>query len=212
MNTFRSVIVSLGLLLASQTSAQIPTQIERAQDVTRGRIGEQRVQRQTEILRLEQIIDRLGDRLTRIERSVLFNPQFPAITITESTANLRFAQAQKEAGQARQTEGPESELANAKHELAVIQATGQLEVAKAAHEERLLLLELDVLRANRRLLVATQESEQLERLVARGYVSSEGLKMKQLDQQVAEKEVQLARLRLAAQQKLNTPPSDDASE
>ncbi|MFK8112026.1 MAG: hypothetical protein AB8B91_07475 [Rubripirellula sp.] len=208
------LLIALALVLqANQAPAQSPgrsSRIQAERAVTRSRIGDQRVQRQTEDLRLEEMIDRMGARLMRIERNMLSSSRFPSITISESEAGLVFARAQLKAQESHQEVGEDRELNLARLRLAVAQAEGQLEVAKAANAESLLLLELDVLQAERRLALATRETQQLERLVARGYANSDGLEMKLLDKSVAEKEVQLARLRLQTQKKLN--PEENRSE
>lgn len=205
------LLSSLTLLWANLGQAQLSGNLGNSgfeQDLTRARIGEQRVQRQTEVMRLEAILDRLDSRLTRIERSMLANSRLPSFTVAESEASLKFSQAQLSACEQADNQQGDRELQLAKYRLAVVQAQGQLKVTKAADAERLLLLELELLHAERKLVVAAQEMNQLERLVARGYASSEGLKVKQNDQDIAEKEVRLAKLRLDTHKNVGQPSSD----
>ena len=61
---------------------------------------------------------------------------------------------------------------------------------------------MDVLFAERELLAQTNESSQLERLVAKGYASSNGLAYRKLDVSLAEKQLVRARLRLETQKKM----------
>ena len=60
---------------------------------------------------------------------------------------------------------------------------------------------MDVLFAERQLLEQTNESSQLERLVAKGYASSNGLAYRKLDVGLAEKQLLRARLRLETHKK-----------
>ncbi len=89
-----------------------------------------------------------------------------------------------------------TEVGLAADRLALARAQGQFDAAEAAHAESLIQSELDVLFAERQLLEQTNENSQLERLVAKGYASSNGLAYRKLDVGLAEK--QLLRARAAA--------------
>lgn len=162
------------------------------------------MQRQTEVLRLEKIIDDLRNRIERLERLQNSSNRLPMITIAEAEANLQYTEAQLALNSATGNErGDEAAGAqDAKDRLAVIQARGRLAMAKAASKETILGLELEVLHYQRRYASASQASQQLERLAARGLTSTEGLQLKLMDLQTAEKELQLAQLRLKTQQDL----------
>jgi hypothetical protein len=204
-------LILLFALLTHQATvvlAQLPSDPDLERDVTRARISEQRVQRQTEVMRLETMLERLDSRLTRIERTLLSGSRLPLFTIAESEASLKLAEAQLSSYEQAPNDQQDHVLQLAKHRLAVVQAQGQLQMARAAHTERLLLLELEVLYAERKLTTAGQELHQLERLIARGYASSESLKAKQTDKAIAEKEVQLAKLRLDTEKNSNPPVGD----
>jgi hypothetical protein len=82
-----------------------------------------------------------------------------------------------------------------------MRARGQLDAAQAAHAESKIIMELEVAYAQRQLLEATNEKEQMKRFVAKGYASSDGLRYQIMDVDLAEKQLQLAQLRLEAQRK-----------
>ncbi len=194
---FLSSLSLSGDSVLAQSSGQLRGERLRGTlDVQNARIGEQRVQRQTEIMRLEGIIRGLESRMMRMERQLLVTPRLPAITIEEAEAGVEFAQAQLRETEQLHEQGEATELRVASDRLAATRARGQLQVAKAAHTESLITLELDVLYAERFLAEQLREKSQLERLVAKGYTSSDGLRLRLLDVGVAEKRLQIARLRL----------------
>ena len=170
-------------------------------NVQRARIDEQRVQRQTEVIRLEQIIDRFQSRVTRLERQMLSMTRLPVISIAEAQAAVEYADAQLRESEQLHEKGEISDVQIAGDRLEVARAGGQLDAAKAAHADGLIALELDVLYAERHLYEQTQEKSQMERFVAKGYTSSDGLRLRILDVALAEKQLQLARLRLQSLQK-----------
>lgn len=170
-------------------------------NVQRAQIDQQRVQRQTEVMRLEQIIQRFESRVTRLERQWLTVARLPGITISEAEAGVQFAEAQLKESEQLHQQGEISAVSVAAARLAVAQAQGQMDAAKAAHADSLIALELDVLYAERFLFEQIQERTRLERLVARGFTSSEGLRLSILDEGVAQKRLVLAKLRLETLQK-----------
>lgn len=191
-------------LMADLSLAQTAGQLRRDRlrgtlDVQNARIGEQRVQRQTEVLRLEEMLRSVEDRMIRLERQILSNSQLPAITIAEAEAAVEFADVQFQASRQLYEKGDLSEVTLARHRLDLVRAEGQLNAAKVAHADRLIALELDVMYAERALADQSQQHQQLERLVAKGYGSTEGLKWRSYDVTIAEKQLEQARLRLAAQ-------------
>jgi hypothetical protein len=164
-------------------------------------IGGQQVQRQAEVSRLDRILDGFESRMTRLERQLLGATRMPMITIAEAEASVAFAQAQLRASERLQEQGEATELRLAADRLAVARAHGQFHSANTAHADSLIVLELEVLHAERRLLRENQEQKSLERFVAKGYTSSDGLRLHLLDVSLAEKQLQLARLRLESQKK-----------
>lgn len=162
-------------------------------------IGEQRVQRQTEVLRLEELLRSAEERITRLERKVLFSASAPSMTLPEAEATLAFAKAQLKESETLHRDGKVSDVTLARHRLENVRAQGQLETTVYAHADRLIALEIEVLYAERDFSELTQLHERIERFVAKGYTSSEGLKRSEYDLGLAQKRVELARLRLAAQ-------------
>lgn len=165
------------------------------------RISEQRVQRQTEVMRLESMIERLGGRVTRMERQLLTNTRFPALTVSEANAALELAKMRQTETQNQGT--PVSKVQFASDRLAMIQAETQLRIAQASEEERRIMLDLDRIYAEREYLDQSRRLEQLERLVAKGYSTSDGLALRRLDVELARKQFELAKLRQETQQQLS---------
>ena len=199
-------VAAFAFVLADCVSAQTAGQLRRDRlrgtlDVQDARISEQRVQRQTEVMRLESMIRAYGDRMNRLERQMLTMSSLPGITIHEAEAGLEFAKIQLAESEKLHGEGNLSDVTLAAHRLELARAEGQLESAKVAHADRLIALEIDVLYAERKLVEYTQEQRQMERLVAKGYSTSEGLKWRSYDVSMAKKQLELAQLRLAAQRK-----------
>jgi hypothetical protein len=175
--------------------------LQGAFNVQGARIDEQRVNRQTEVARLERIIDAFESRVTRLERQLLVASRMPAITVAEAEAGVQFAIAQLRESAQLHKQGEATDVRLAGDRLAVARAQGQLDAATAAHADNLVRLELDVLYAEQILFKQNREKSQLERIVAKGYMSSSGLKNSLLGVGLAEKQLQLARLRLETQQK-----------
>lgn len=189
---------------SNTTKNRIPrTKLHSGLSSQQSRSGEQRVQRQAEILRLEQIIDDLRDRIERLERFHNSSNRLPMITVAEAQANLEYAEAQRTKAPAEEENaGGAAHVQDAKDRIAIVQARGQLAMAKAASQEAILAMELEVLYYQRRYTSTSVALKQLERLAARGLTSTEGLQTKMMDLQTAEKELQLAQLRLKTQQTL----------
>lgn len=193
----------LALALPSVASAQIvtPPRFGSNLDVTRSRIGDERVSRQTEVNRLERLLEEMDARVIRLERQQLRSAQFPAITISEASACLKFAEVQLKETEYQFERGEASEVQVARDRLALVRAQGQLDSAEAAHEERLLTLEMDVVFAQRQLFQLRRERELAQKLAAKGYTSSDALQSLLLNEKLAEKELQLVQVRLQTQQK-----------
>lgn len=164
-------------------------------------IDSERVQRQVEVARLERIIDRFDGRVIRLERQLLAITRMPMITITEAEASLALAKAQLQESQQLHAQGQATDVRLAADRLALVRAQGQLDTAQAAHIDSLTVLEMEVLHAERQLLEKNQEKTRLERMVAKGYTTSDGLRLHLLDVSLAEKQLQLAKSRLTAQQR-----------
>ena len=91
---FSIFLLCQSLFLAGSTQAQVLNGLGRGQDALgiNSRISEQRVLRQTEVMRLEQLIDGIGKRVNRMERQLFANSRFPAITVSEAEAALVLAE------------------------------------------------------------------------------------------------------------------------
>ena len=201
----RLIVVAILVACCLQTSwAQSPdaNRVKQDLDDVRRRIGDQRVSRQTEVARLDQIIERLQERVTRLERQLMGSNQFPAISMVEAKAVLDFAEAQLKESERQRQDGAATETQVAGHRLSLVRARAQVEFAKAAHLDRTFSLELDVLHAERRLADATTKQKQLKQLVAKGYASSKSLQLRQLEVEQAHKTLLRARTRLQFQQVL----------
>jgi hypothetical protein len=170
-------------------------------DLNRSRIGDERVQRQSEVMRLQRLLDAFETRVTRLERHQMRSSQMPAVTIAEAEATVEFAKTQLKESEYRLERGEVTEVDVAADKLALTRAQGQLDAASAAYQENILVLEMDVVYAQRQLLKLRQEKELAERLTAKGYTSSDALKNLILDEELAEKELRLAKLRLETQRK-----------
>jgi multidrug resistance efflux pump len=164
-------------------------------------IGNQQVQRQTEVMRLERMLRQFESRVIRLERQLMSVSRLPTITMAEAKAGVDFAEVQLRESEQLHKKGEITEVGLAADRLALARAQGQFDAAEAAHAESLMQLELDVLFAERQLLEQTNESSQLERLVAKGYANSNGLAYRKLDVGLAEKQLLRARLRLESQRK-----------
>ncbi len=186
----------------SQTSSQLSRdQLRGTLDIQNAKIGEQRVQRQTEISRLEELLRTTEDRLTRLERRVSATSQAPLITIAEAEAEVAFTLAQLQESERLHTEGKITDVALARHRLDHVQAEAQLDTSKFTHADRLIALEMEVLYFERTLDEQMRQQRHLERLVAKGYSSSDSLKNAAYDVAIAGKQVKQARLRLAIQRR-----------
>jgi hypothetical protein len=136
-----------------------------------------------------------------MERQMLSMSRLPAITIAESEAEVEFAEAQLKESEHLHGKGQRTEVEVARDRLSLVRARGQLDAARAAHAESKIILELEVAYAKRQLFQATNEKEQMQRFVAKGYTSSNGLRYQIMDVDLAEKQLQLAQLRLESQRK-----------
>jgi hypothetical protein len=201
MHLSRMAIALLSIaFLALHATAQAPP-FGGNLDVTRSRIGDERVQRQSEVSRLEDLLESFEARLIRMERQQLRASQLPAITVAESEATLAFAKAQLKESEYRLQRGDATEAQVAYDRLALVRAQGQLDAATYAHQETMLMLQMDVVYAERQLLSVRAEREVTERLAAKGHVSSKALQALILNDSLAAKELQLAKLRLQIHEK-----------
>ena len=163
-----------------------PSGIRGARGELGSRISGERTTRQVEVLRLEQSLDRLQSRVRRLERLVVSGGSLPAFTIEESQAELAFAETQLTARERDLQRGEASEVDVAADRLQVVRARSQLLVARAAHVDRKIALEIEVADARRKLIEETQQQQQLQRLVAKGYASTEGWELQQIEVEVDE--------------------------
>ena len=136
MNHFTSLL--LGLLLAivaviglgsrealGQTLPRLRNgRLQDAFNVQGARIDEQRVQRQTEVERLERIIERFESRVTRLERQLLVTSRLPGITIAEAEASVQFSDARLRESEQLQKKGEITKVRLSGDQLAVARAQG----------------------------------------------------------------------------------------
>lgn len=209
LNMFLFVLFWQVSYLADTTSGQVLNGLGRGQDAfgINSRISEQRVLRQTEVMRLEQLIDGIGRRVTRMERQLLATSRFPAITVPEAEAALVLAETRLKATEKNRAEN--SEIQIAADQLAVTQAKGQLQIAIAAQAENLILLDLDRIHAESEYVAQSNELIFLERSVAKGYTSGDRLPQRRLEVELAKKRLDLAKLRLSTQKRLAGEPIAD---
>jgi hypothetical protein len=160
------------------------------------RISGERTTRQAEVLRLQESIDQLQARVRRLERMAVSGGEFPAFTIEESEAELAFAEIQLAARLRALEEGEANEVQVAADRLQLARAKSQLALAQAAYADRRLELESDVADARRKLIEETKQQEQLQRLVAKGYASTEGWELQQVNVELAKNHLLRAQSRL----------------
>lgn len=201
----RLIAVTILVACCSQDAGAQPRDADRVNrelEEARSRISDQRVSRQAEVMRLEQMIERLQERVTRLERQSMGPNYFPVISVLEAKAAFDFAEAQLKESEQRLQEGTATEAQVAGDRLAVVRARAQVDIAKAAQIDRTFSLELDVTHAERRLAEAKTKQERLEQLVAKGYGSVTGLQALELEVDQAQKELLRARTRLEFQQQV----------
>ncbi len=75
-----------------QTAAQLRRDSRQA--VLDAQIGNQQVQRQTEIMRLERMLRQFESRVIRLERQLMSVSRLPTITMAEAKAGVEFAEVQ----------------------------------------------------------------------------------------------------------------------
>ncbi|MDP6467581.1 MAG: hypothetical protein QF918_07575 [Pirellulaceae bacterium] len=176
--------------------------IKRELDESRDRISGQRVSRQAEVIRLEQMIERLQARVTRLERQSMGSNHFPAVSVMEAKAVLNFAEEQLKESERLFKRGAATENQVASDRLAVVRARAQVNIAKAAQMDRRFSLELGVTHAEIRLADVMSKQDQLKRMVAKGFATARGLELRNLDVDQAQKELLRARARLEFQRQL----------
>lgn len=204
-----AMLLSPAIFMTSRSNAQVLDGLGRGQDALgiNSRISEQRVLRQTEVLRLEGLIEGIANRVSRMERQLLANTRFPAITVAEAEAALELAET-KLADSAQQSSSP-SKVRIATDRLAVAQAKGQLQIARAAQTENLIMLDLDRIHAESEYVTQSSELILLERAIAKGYASSDRLAQRRLEVELAKKRLDLAKLRLETQRALAKEPAQN---
>lgn len=202
------------LLLCATTLAQStsPPPFGSNLDVTRSRIGDERVQRQSELLRLERRVESLDSRMVRLERQQLRSARLPGITLAEATAEVVYAETQLDEREKQFKKGEATRTQIAGDRLALARARGQLDSVRAAFEENLMILELELGYSQRRLLDARSEKELLQRLVAKGYTSGEALTRALSNENLAEKEYRLFKIRLETLKRAAGQGSDNQPE
>lgn len=196
-----------------------PPGIRGARGELGSRISGERTTRQVEVLRLDESMDRLESRVQRLERQALSGGAFPAFTIEESEAELALVEAQLAARRRDRQQGEATEVQLAADRLQLVRARSQLTLARAAYVDRTLALQTEVADARRKLLEESQQEQQLQRLVAKGYASAEGWELQQIEVEVAKKLLLRAQSRLAVYEQLGNPepldqpqPADAAGE
>lgn len=211
----RLIVVTILVTCCTQATwaqSRDVNRIKRELDESRDRISGQRVSRQAEVMRLEQMIERLQARVTRLERQSMGSNHFPAVSVTEAKAELIFAEAQLRESERLLKQGTATENQVAGDRLAVARARAQIKVARAAQVDRRFSLELDVTYAESRLAAVMSKQEQFKRLVAKGFATAQGLEFRKLDVDLAQKELLRAKARLEFQQQLTeaeeAKPSD----
>lgn len=201
------------VVLAKENGAQPPrgVRLKNELDSQRSRINTERVLRQVEVGRLEQTLEQLDARVRRLERLMMATGRFPAITVMEAEAELALAETTLRASEEAHASGALSAARLAVDRLAAVRARAQLEMAKAAQQDRLIELELDVIHAERQLLNETQRLKGLERTLARGYGSPDRRQLLRLEIDRAQKELDRAKARLQSQQR-TAAPGDEATQ
>ncbi len=176
--------------------------VKRQVDENRNQISGQRVSRQVEIIRLEQMIERLQARVTRLERQSMGSSYFPAVSVLEAKAMLAFAESQVKESERLFKLGFATERRVGSDRLAVVRAQAQVKVAQAGQADQRISAELAVKYAEGRLAEVMLKQEQLKRMVARGFATTEGLEVRKLEVAQAQQELLRAQARLKFQQQL----------
>ncbi len=167
--------------------------------------AESRVSRQAESLRLDKRIDRLEARVKQLERKLAERSggESNQSSIAVSKANVTLAESKLASTETAVANGQanEHELAVAKHAVEV--AKLQLEEAIAAHGDRELVLETEVEYARATLADVQVQQQQLERLIGRSLSSTEGIRRKDKEVEIAKKQLLRAIERLERHRKQN---------
>jgi division protein CdvB (Snf7/Vps24/ESCRT-III family) len=190
-------LLSTNVLAQSTTPTRNPFQTGAA---LQNSIGNEIVQRQSEILRVDTTTSQLESRISRIERQLLSTYNYPAMTIAEAEAALTLAVAQHDEMQNQAGEPTTVQLATA--QLAIARAEGQLQIARVSRAENLILSKLDVITAEREFLLKGREYAFQQRLAAKGHTRLEALTELQLGIDAAQQKLELMRLRLETLRKL----------
>ncbi len=165
------------------------------------RVGDQRASRQAEVIRLDKRIDQLQSRVQQLERQIVVLSQAPIPDVAESEAALALAEARLAADERALSKGLIEELQVAADRYDVLRARKQLDLARAAYQDRTLTLEMDLTYAEGRLAEVNQRREYLERMVAKGYTSSDALKLQTNETEIARKQLEQAHKRLQLHKK-----------
>lgn len=208
MSTSRTVICLL-VLLGTQTDtlAQQPPvrRLDRDLETERNRISRERTSRQTEVARLERMVERLQERVVQLERRLFGSTQFPAITVNEAEAVLRFAKKRLDEDESLLEEGRLAESQVEADRLAVIRAKAQLSIAQAARRERSVILDIERIDAEKTVAEENRKLDQLRSLLAKGFGTTSNLELQKLVVARAEKELQRVKIRAAVHEETGPP-------
>ena len=195
-------LVAMGLILTLVSMVDPPTghgqrpQLRSNRGELGTRVTGERVTRQVEVLRLQREIDEIDSRVLRLERQAIASGGLPPYSIEEAEAALVLAETQLAATEKGLEEGEATETDVARDRLQLARAKSQLKLAKSSHADEKLSLESDLAHVERQLARETKDYEQMQRLVAKGYTSSDSLELKKLDVELALIAVQRAKKRL----------------
>ena len=132
----RLLLVSLALLACipvgvaqGQTTQQLRRNSRQA--VLDAQIGNQQVQRQSEVMRLERMLGQFESRVIRLERQLMSLSRLPTITMAEAKAGVEFAELQLRESEKLHRQGEMTEVGVAADRLALARAKGQFDAAEA---------------------------------------------------------------------------------
>ena len=192
-----------------QTTAEIENN-QKFNEILQSRLGAVTVQRQSETLRIDTTTADIESRLQKLERTLLSRQTYPAMTTGEAEAALAVAKARGQ--KLRNHPGKPSDLETAIQQLAMIRAENQLLISRALQEENRLLCEIDIIEAERRLLQAKRELELQQRLVAKGLTTTAAISEEVLSVSVAQKKLELLRIRLKVLISIDNPETVPGTE
>ena len=192
-----------------QTTAEIENN-QKFNEILQSRLGAVTVQRQSETLRLDTTTADIESRLQKLERTLLSRQTYPAMTTGEAEAALAVAKARGQ--KLRNHPGKPSDLETAIQQLAMIRAENQLLISRALQEENRVLCEIDIIEAERRLLQAKRKLGLQQRLVAKGLTTTAAISEETLSVSLAQKKLELLRIRLKALISIDNPETVPSTE